>query len=181
MSTDVKLPARAISPAILAFVVHASALLSIADAPAVAAQAPASVAGKRMTPNLQLVWAAFDRWRAGRGFFDQLLVEDVRWTIHGSGPLARTYTSRESFMREAVQPFAARLERPVVPTIRYIVGQDDLVIVVWDGESTAKDGVAYRNEYVWIFKLRDGKAVAVEAFLDLVPYYDVLNRIPSPR
>lgn len=146
--------------------------------PALAAEARATSTERSSPTNVDLVLAAFERWRDGGGFFDQLVNDDVRWTIHGSGRLARTYTSRQAFVREAVAPFAARLQRPVMPTIRYIVGQDNVVIVVWDGESVARDDVPYRNSYVWIFKLSDGKAIEVEAYLDLVPYYAVLDRVP---
>ena len=31
----------------------------------------------------------------------------------------------------------------------------------------------------WIFRMRGGKAVEATAFLDLVPYDDVLRRIPA--
>jgi len=131
--------------------------------------------------NAELVREAFERWTLGKGFFDQLLAPNVRWTLHGSGPLAKTYTSREAFIREAVAPFAARLAKPVVPTIRRLVAQDDTVVAVWDGQTTARDGVPYKNNYVWVFRLVDGKAVEVEAFLDLEPYYDVLRRVPPPE
>lgn len=77
-------------------------------------------------------------------------------------------------------PFGTRLERPLVPAVRHLVAQGDLVIAVWDGEGTARDGRPYRNSYVWVFRMRQGKAVEVEAFLDLEPYYDVLRRIPLP-
>jgi uncharacterized protein len=130
--------------------------------------------------NAELVREAFERWASGKGYFDQLVVPNVRWTIHGSGPLAKTYTSREGFLREAIAPFAARLMRPVAPTIRRLVAQGDVVVVVWDGETVARDGVPYKNNYVWVLKLEGGKAVEVEAFLDLEPYYDVLRRVQLP-
>jgi uncharacterized protein len=130
--------------------------------------------------NAELVRDAFERWASGKGFFDQLPAPDVRWTIRGSGPLAKTYPSREAFIREAVAPFAARLARPVAPTIRHLVAQDDIVVAIWDGETTARDGAPYKNNYVWVFRLANGRAVEVEAFLDLQPYYDVL-RVPSPE
>ena len=53
-------------------------------------------------------------------------------------------------------------------------------IAVWDGETIARDGVPYENHYVWVFRLVDGKAIEVEAFLDLDPYYEVLRRVPLP-
>jgi ketosteroid isomerase-like protein len=54
------------------------------------------------------------------------------------------------------------------------------VIAVWDGEAVARDGKRYSNTFVWIFRMQGGKAIAVEAFLDLENYYEVLRRVPTP-
>ena len=140
------------------------------------AQAAASV----QTRNEQIVRAAFNRWAAGgTGFFEELLAPNVVWTIKGSGPSAGVFRSRREFLDRAVTPFAARLSRPVRPTVRTIWSKGDQVAVHWDGEAVAKDGRPYRNSYVWIFRMRGGKAVEATAFLDLVPYDDVLRRTPA--
>lgn len=55
------------------------------------------------------------------------------------------------------------------------------MIVNWEGAGTAQDGQPYANSYAWILRMQDGQAVEVTAFLDLVPYDDVLRRIPTPR
>ena len=57
------------------------------------------------------------------------------------------------------------------------VAEGDTVVVRWDGTGTAVDGAPYRNDYVWIFELRDGRATRVEAFLDLAAYQAVIDRI----
>jgi len=56
-----------------------------------------------------------------------------------------------------------------------ICGQRANVIIYWDGETTTSDGKPYRNSYVWIFKMRDGRAAQVTEFLDLVAYDDVVQ------
>jgi hypothetical protein len=35
--------------------------------------------------------------------------------------------------------------------------------------------------HVWVFRLKDGKAVEVEIFLDLESYEDVIKRVPLPE
>lgn len=65
------------------------------------------------------------------------------------------------------------------PTVRDIWTKGDQVVVHWDGEGMARDGRPYRNSYIWIFKMRGQQASEVTAFLDLVPYDDVLRRIPG--
>lgn len=135
--------------------------------------------------NQRLVERAFANWSAGRGsLFDDLLSPTVVWTIRGSGPAAGTYHGREDFLQRAVRPFAQRLATPIVPRVEGIWAREDQVVVRWMGTATARDGAPYRNEYVWIFRMNGARATQVEAFLDLVPYQDVIDRIaladPSP-
>ncbi|WP_295517113.1 nuclear transport factor 2 family protein [uncultured Pseudomonas sp.] len=160
-----------------------SALLSLAflSAPWSGAAAAESTAER----NQRLVERAFANWSAGRGsLFDDLLSPRVVWTIQGSGPAAGTYHGREDFLRRAVHPFAQRLATPIVSLVQGIWAREDQVVVRWKGTATARDGAPYRNEYVWIFRMDGERATQVEAFLDLVPYQDVIDRIaladPSP-
>lgn len=155
----------------------AIAVLAAASACAAAAGMPAETAGNR-----QLVDAAFQRWATGgSGFFDEVLHDDVVWTIVGSGPSAGTYRGRQAFVERAVAPFVARLATPIKPVSRQVWADGDHVIVRWNGEATAGDGQPYRNSYVWIFRMRGGRAVEATAFLDLAAYDDVLRRVPARR
>lgn len=130
--------------------------------------------------NKRTVEAAFGRWAAGgTGFFDELLAENVVWTIKGSGPSAGTFRSKADFVAKAVRPFADRLAVPVRPVSTRVWADGDHVIVNWDGQGVARDGAPYRNSYAWIFRMADGKVVEATAFLDLAPYDDVLRRVPS--
>ena len=141
--------------------------------------AQAQIVASAEASNEEIVRAAFARWAdGGTGFFDELLAPDVVWTIKGSGPSAGVFHSRQAFLDKAVAPFAARLSSPVHPTVHTIWSKGDQVAVHWDGEAMARDGEPYQNSYVWIFRMRDGKAAEALAYLDLAPYDDVLRRIP---
>ncbi|MCW2291298.1 ketosteroid isomerase-like protein [Pseudomonas sp. BIGb0408] len=140
----------------------------------------ASVENDVETRNKQIVCEAFDRWAAGgTTFFSDVLTPDVTWTIKGSGPSAGVFQGREHFVERAVRPFVSRLSTPVRPTSKQVWADGDHVIINWDGAGVASDGKAYENSYAWIFHMQNGKAVEVTAFLDLVPYDDVLQRIPA--
>ena len=129
--------------------------------------------------NRRIIAQAFERWAdGGNTFFQDILAPDVRWTIQGSGPAAGTYDGLQDFMTRAVRPFADRLSTPVRPTAKTIWADGDHVIVRWDGSATAGDGAPYRNSYVWIFRMANGRAAEVTAFLDLAPYDDVIRRVP---
>lgn len=145
------------------------------------AEAATPVLNSQAMQNKQNVTAAFDRWAAGGSdFFNEMLTPDTVWTVEGSGPSADTYRSRDDLVARAVRPFVSRLRTPLRPVSKRVWADGDHVIINWEGESVALDGRPYRNRYVWIFRMAGGKAVEVNAFLDLAPYDDVLRRIPAP-
>lgn len=128
--------------------------------------------------NKELIRQAFDRWATGSGNFFDLLTNDVQWTITGSSRFSKTYTSKQQFIEETVTPLSVRLAKPIVPTVSAIYADGDVVIAIWDGATTAKDGKPYRNSYSWAMTLKNGRITHVTAFLDLIMYEDVFNRIP---
>jgi hypothetical protein len=130
--------------------------------------------------NRTFIAQAFDRWAAGgTDFFATVLNPDVIWTIEGSGPSAGTYRGLEDFTTRAIRPFATRMREPVRPVATEVWAQGDHVIARWEGRGVAGDGRPYQNDYVWIFRMENGRAVEVTAFLDLPAYDDVLRRVPA--
>ena len=128
--------------------------------------------------NRRAIQDAFDNWRrgAGRAIFD-LLASDVKWTIVGRSVVAGTYHSRRDFMDQVTIPFNARLSTPLVPTVRGIYTDGDMVIVLWEGAAMARDGKSYENTYSWYLKLRDGKIVSATSFEDPIAFDDLWKRI----
>jgi uncharacterized protein len=127
--------------------------------------------------NRRLIQQAFEQWGSGNGNFFDLLTDDVQWTITGSSPLSKTYIGKQQFINETVTPLTSRLATPIVPKIREVYADGDDVIALWDGTATAKDNRPYRNTYCWIMTLKNSRITHVVAFLDLIEYTDVLNRI----
>ncbi|EFH12080.1 nuclear transport factor 2 family protein, partial [Teichococcus cervicalis] len=132
--------------------------------------------------NAALVRAAFEGWaQRGESVF-RLLAPDVRWTIHGSGPVAGTYQGVEDFLARASQPLVSRLATPIRPELRQLWAVGEHVVIRFDGAATTTSGAPYRNQFVWIFRMRDGVVVEAEAFLDLVAYQQVVEtNAPRPR
>jgi ketosteroid isomerase-like protein len=132
--------------------------------------------------NKRVITEAFGRWAAGgTSFFNDVLAENVVWRIEGSGPSAGVFHGRDSFLDRAVRPLAIRLSTPVRPTAIRVWSDGDHVIAHWQGSGVAGDSRGYSNSYAWIFRMHDGKATEVTAFLDLASYDDVLRRIPAPQ
>jgi uncharacterized protein len=97
----------------------------------------------------------------------------VEWTIVGSSPLAKTYRSKEEFINEVIDPFNARMSRPLIPTVRGIYADGDMVIIRFDAEATVKDGKPHRKT--------DTKVVKAIAFFDNRHFDEFWNRVsPNP-
>ena len=127
--------------------------------------------------NREIIQAGFNAWRNGTGSVFDLLAPEAKWTIVGNAPVSRTYTSRQEFLDLVINPFNARLSRRLVPTVRGIYADGDMVIALFDAEATARDGKPYRNTYTWYMRVRDGKIVEVIAFFDTIEFTDFWTRI----
>jgi ketosteroid isomerase-like protein len=127
------------------------------------------------TRNKAIVSAAFEKWRTGGNVFAELLAPDVVWTIHGSGPVAGTYRSLKDFTERGSGPLTSRLTTPVLPEVRNIFADGDIVIVRFNGSATTTSGAPYRNQFVWMFRMKDALVIEAEAFLDLVAYQQVVD------
>ncbi|MGJ9420625.1 nuclear transport factor 2 family protein [Massilia sp. CMS3.1] len=167
---------KKISVLVLASIAATNPLAAPSQAQTTAARGTALETAK----NRAFIAGAFAKWAAGgRTFFDDVLAPDVVWTIKGTSPVAGAYRGRKEFIDRAVTPFAARLAAPIKPTVTNIWAEGDQVVVQWDGATTTKDGNPYANSYVWIFRMANGRASEVTAYLDLVAYDTVLSRPPK--
>ena len=132
--------------------------------------------------NLATVQAGFDAWRDGTGSIYDRLADDATWEVTGTSVAARVYTSKEDFMANVIRPFNARMASPLRPAVRTMYADGDAVIVLFDAEGTARDGVPYRNTYSWYLTLRDDRIVKATAFFDSITFDDFWRRVtPAPQ
>jgi uncharacterized protein len=129
--------------------------------------------------NLQTVRTGFDAWSNGTGSPYDALAENATWEIVGNSAASRVYTSKEDFLSNVIRPFNARMAAPLKPTIRDIYADGDTVIVFFDAEGTARDGVPYRNTYSWFLTLADNRIVKGTAFFDAIAFDDLWRRVPA--
>ncbi|MEV7994478.1 nuclear transport factor 2 family protein [Streptomyces sp. NPDC086077] len=128
--------------------------------------------------NLAAVREAFQRWEDGGSFYD-ILADDAVWTITGSSPIAGTYTSRQQFLDEAIDPLSERLSVFVKPTVRGLWADGDTVFAQWDGHGVARDGQPYDNTYAWTLHMKDGQVTRAVAFFDSGVVTDLWERVPA--
>lgn len=67
---------------------------------------------------------------------------------------------------------------PLKPKVREIYADGDTVIVLFDGEATARDGVPYRNTYTWFLTFADNRIVKGTTFFDSIAFDELWQRIP---
>jgi ketosteroid isomerase-like protein len=141
----------------------------------------ASAQAELAEKNRQTIKVSFENWRRGNGSIYDLLASDAKWTIVGLSTVSGTYHSRRDFLDRVIIPFNARLSTPLVPTVRGIYADGDMVIVMWDGAAIARDGKSYENTYSLYLKMRDGKIIDATAFFDSIEFEDLWKRVRPDR
>jgi ketosteroid isomerase-like protein len=129
------------------------------------------------TRNLELVQVGFERWKEGTGSVYDLLAPTAQWTIVGNSVMSKVYRSKQEFLDEVIRPFNARMSSPLVPAVRGLYADGDIVIALFDASGTARDGKPYTNTYSWYLRMRDGQIVEATAFFDSVEFNDLWTRI----
>jgi ketosteroid isomerase-like protein len=131
--------------------------------------------------NKEIIHEGFAKWANGTGDVFDLLADDMEWTIIGNNPVSKTYSSRKQFLEEVIAPLNERLSVKIVPRVRGIYADGDMVIALWDGTATAKDGKPYNNTYSWHMTMKNGRIVKVVAFFDTIDLADLWKRIPVSK
>lgn len=109
----------------------------------------------------------------GRAFLDAM-AEDVVWTITGGTAWSRSYRGKASVLRDLLVPLRAQQDGPNRLTASRFIAEDDLVVVEAQGNATTKAGQPYNNRYCFIFRIRDGKIVAITEYMDTALVNEVL-------
>lgn len=126
--------------------------------------------------NVDVVRDAFARGVGDEASFFSILAEDVQWTVaRAVGP--RTYTSRFEFLRDGAGPVQSRLNGPIQANVRQLIADNDVVVAVWDGTATARDGLPYVNSYTWVMTMHHERVVRVTAYLDFVALNALMERV----
>jgi ketosteroid isomerase-like protein len=119
--------------------------------------------------NREVIRRAFVAWRGEGAPIADVFAPEMTWRIEGRSVTAGDYANRQEFIDRVLAPFGARFAegerfRPV--RIHAICANGDTVIVRWDGQGVANDGIAYDNSYAWFMTLRDGLVIDGTAYFD---------------
>jgi uncharacterized protein len=112
-------------------------------------------------------------------FFD-LFEEDVEWTLSGHGPIAGTYNSKTDLFEKAEKQLFACFAEPLRINTRGVWADGDQVFARIESATTAVDGQPYRNSYMYIMTMENGRVVSGIEWLDFNAYYEIIDRV-KPR
>jgi uncharacterized protein len=110
-------------------------------------------------------------------FFREIFTPSTAWTIAGHGPVAREYSGLADLHENAEKALFDRLDGPLAITPRGLWADGDDVIIRIDSTATARDGQPYRNGYLYILTIEDGKVASGIEWLDLDAYYGIVERV----
>ncbi len=117
--------------------------------------------------NRKLIEDVFGNWvRGDRAAFNNLLADDLHWTVIGSSPVSGRYNSKREFLEGAGARMSEKLATPIQPTLRHVIADGNMVALVFDGRASGKNGTAYQQTYCWVLRLEDGKIREGTAYLD---------------
>jgi len=117
--------------------------------------------------NRKLIEKAFGDWARGdRAAFNNLLADNLKWTVIGSSPVSGRYNSKREFLEGAGARMAEKLATPIQPTVRHVIADGNMVVVVFDGHATGKNGTDYKQTYCWVLQLENNRVCEGTAYLD---------------
>ena len=119
------------------------------------------------TENKQLMETIFSELSKGndKPFIDAM-AEEMQWTWMGSGPLAKTFTGKQSVVNELWAAVRATINQPFKVVADRILVDGDWVVIEARGHNTTPDGKIYNNKYCWVCRISDGKLHELKEYMD---------------
>ena len=116
--------------------------------------------------NRKLIEDAFGHWvRGDRAAFNNLLADDLHWTVIGNSPVSGRYNSKREF-RDVVRRLSEQFTTDLKVTVRDVFADGDKVAIQFESHAEARNGTAYDQTYCWVTRLEGGLVREVIAYLD---------------
>jgi ketosteroid isomerase-like protein len=115
-----------------------------------------------------------------RPYFE-MMADDFTFTVMGGTAWARTWTGKESVIRDLHGPLRAQFADTFTIQAVNIVAEGDVVVVEARGCVSTKRGDRYDNKYCLIYEMKDGRTTAVREYADSALAERVLDPPPPVR
>jgi ketosteroid isomerase-like protein len=117
--------------------------------------------------NKRLVEEVFAELADGNGQpFMDLLSDDVRWTVMGSGEWSRTYDGKPAVIGELMRPLFAQFADTYRNRASLILADGDHVVVECHGQVMTRSGKPYNQRYCYVCRMSGEKIRELSEYLD---------------
>jgi ketosteroid isomerase-like protein len=117
----------------------------------------------------QIVTQLFAQWEQGDSApFFAALAADLVWTAKGTTPISGTYRGKQAYLDQCYKPLLAVFAGPTGCKVHRIIGDGELVVVEWHGETPTVAGPLYAQDYCWVLRVAPGTGEITE----VTGYYD---------
>jgi uncharacterized protein len=94
------------------------------------------------------------------------MADDFRWTVMGSTSWSRTYSGKETVVKELFGALRAVLEGKISTSALRFIAEDDLVAVEARGNNVTRTGKPYKNTYCFVIRLAGGRLRELTEYCD---------------
>jgi ketosteroid isomerase-like protein len=137
-----------------------------------------------MTPeeNKKLMQEIFTALARGESsLFVRSLAEDVTMRVTGQYTWSKTFRGKRELLTGLYGYLRTLLDGPGATIAERFIADGDHVVVEARGDMVTRDGVPYRNEYCYVYRLRDGMIVEIREYCDSIMCETVLGPFaPTP-
>ena len=121
----------------------------------------------RSESNRALVEGYFERMRSGDPDIGELFTDDIVWIAPQSSPVGRRHEGKAAVLE--LMGLGASLydmRQPMKTEFDAIAAEGNHVFVELTLSATTAVGEPYQNQYVFVFRLRDGRICEIHEHLD---------------
>jgi ketosteroid isomerase-like protein len=126
--------------------------------------------------NKQAVRSYFASVASGDGKAFDWLSDDVEWWVPQGSSLGGTYRGKAAvieLMERGVGAYSPAV--PIQIEVRQLVAEGEWVCAQMELSAETRDGRPYRNRYHVAFRLREGRIVEVNEYVDTRYVYEMLG------
>ena len=95
------------------------------------------------------------------------LTEDIRFYVIGSTPYSGLFVGRQALLDKVLLPMGRQRDAGgFAEEIIHVLAEGDLVVTESRGRKTTVEGRQYNNEYLFIYRLHEGRIAEWRCYLD---------------
>ena len=93
---------------------------------------------------------------------------DATWWVPGPLPTSGTWTGPEGILDDFLAQMTQRLDtsQPLTQELSLVIADGEHAVAEWTSRATTVAGASYVNDYAVVFRVRDGRIVAVREYFD---------------